>query len=29
MTTEDNDRLTRVGRDTPMGRLMRSYWTPA
>jgi phthalate 4,5-dioxygenase oxygenase subunit len=25
----DNERLTRVGPDTEMGRLMRSYWVPA
>jgi phthalate 4,5-dioxygenase oxygenase subunit len=25
----DNERLTRVGPDTEMGRLMRSYWAPA
>ena len=28
MTPEDNERLTRVGPDTPMGRLMRRYWQP-
>jgi phenylpropionate dioxygenase-like ring-hydroxylating dioxygenase large terminal subunit len=25
---EDNDRITRVGPDTPMGRLQRRYWLP-
>jgi phthalate 4,5-dioxygenase len=25
---DDNDRLTRVGPGTPMGRLMREYWLP-
>src|SRR5215470_4836057 len=30
MTTEtDNELLTRVGRGTPMGDLMRQYWIPA
>ncbi len=28
MREEDNQRLTRVGRGTPMGRLMREYWLP-
>jgi phenylpropionate dioxygenase-like ring-hydroxylating dioxygenase large terminal subunit len=26
---EDNDILTRTGAETPMGRLLRQYWTPA
>jgi hypothetical protein len=26
---EDNERVTRVGPGTPMGRVMRSYWMPA
>jgi phenylpropionate dioxygenase-like ring-hydroxylating dioxygenase large terminal subunit len=26
---EENDRITRVGPGTPMGRLMRRYWQPA
>jgi phenylpropionate dioxygenase-like ring-hydroxylating dioxygenase large terminal subunit len=26
---EDNERLVRVGRGTPMGELMRRYWLPA
>ena len=26
MTQEENDRLTRVGKGTPMGELMRRYW---
>jgi phthalate 4,5-dioxygenase oxygenase subunit len=26
---EDNERVTRVGRDTPMGKTMRRYWMPA
>src|SRR5688500_5979097 len=26
---EDNELITRVGRGTPMGELMRQYWTPA
>ena len=26
---EDNERLTRVGPGTPMGKLMRRYWQPA
>ena len=29
MRKEDNERLTRVGPDTPCGRLMRRYWQPA
>ncbi len=28
MSQEQNDRLTRVGPDTPMGRLLRRYWQP-
>ena len=29
LSTEDNERLTRVGPGTPMGDLMRQYWQPA
>jgi phthalate 4,5-dioxygenase len=29
LKTEDNERLTRVGRGTPMGALLRRYWHPA
>jgi phenylpropionate dioxygenase-like ring-hydroxylating dioxygenase large terminal subunit len=29
MTREDNDILTQTGPGTPMGALMRQYWTPA
>jgi len=29
LTKEDNDILTRVGAGTPMGNLLRRYWTPA
>jgi phenylpropionate dioxygenase-like ring-hydroxylating dioxygenase large terminal subunit len=29
LTPEENARLTRVGRDTPAGKLMRRYWQPA
>jgi phenylpropionate dioxygenase-like ring-hydroxylating dioxygenase large terminal subunit len=29
LTKEDNETLTRVGADTPMGALMRKYWLPA
>jgi nitrite reductase/ring-hydroxylating ferredoxin subunit len=29
LTKEDNDLLCRVGPDTPMGTVMRQYWTPA
>jgi phthalate 4,5-dioxygenase len=29
LTKEENDKLTRVGPDTPMGALMRKYWLPA
>jgi phthalate 4,5-dioxygenase len=28
-TLDENERLTRVGPGTPMGRLMREYWMPA
>ncbi|MFM9970324.1 MAG: Rieske 2Fe-2S domain-containing protein [Burkholderiales bacterium] len=28
LTRQDNESLTRVGPDTPMGRLMREYWLP-
>jgi 5,5'-dehydrodivanillate O-demethylase oxygenase subunit len=28
LTSETNDRLTRVGKGTPMGELMRRYWHP-
>lgn len=28
LTHEENDVLTRVSRDTPMGKLMRQHWTP-
>lgn len=28
LTTEENEILTRVGKDTPMGQLMRQHWTP-
>lgn len=28
LTVEENETLTRVGRDTPMGRLMRRFWLP-
>jgi len=28
LSREDNERLTRVGRGTPMGDLMRRYWQP-
>ncbi|MGH7090057.1 MAG: Rieske 2Fe-2S domain-containing protein, partial [Stellaceae bacterium] len=28
LSREDNERLTRVGPGTPMGTLMRRYWTP-
>ena len=28
LTTEENDRLTRVGPGTPMGNLLRRYWQP-
>ena len=26
---EQNEALTRIGPDTPMGALMRRYWVPA
>lgn len=29
LSKEDNERLTRVGPGTPMGRLLRRYWIPA
>jgi phenylpropionate dioxygenase-like ring-hydroxylating dioxygenase large terminal subunit len=29
LSREDNERLTRVGRGTPMGTLLRRYWIPA
>ena len=29
LTREENERLTRVGPETPMGNLMRRYWMPA
>jgi len=29
LTAEENERLCRVGPDTPMGRVLRRYWTPA
>jgi nitrite reductase/ring-hydroxylating ferredoxin subunit len=29
LTSQDNDILTRVGPGTPMGNLLRRYWTPA
>ncbi len=28
LSREDNETLTRVGRDTPMGRMQRAYWHP-
>ena len=28
LTTEDNELFTKVGPDTPLGRLMRWYWHP-
>jgi hypothetical protein len=28
LTPEENDRLTRVGRGTPMGELVRRFWLP-
>jgi 5,5'-dehydrodivanillate O-demethylase len=28
MTNDENDRLTRVGKGTPMGELLRRYWHP-
>jgi len=29
LTQEENERLCQVGPDTPMGRVLRRYWTPA
>jgi phenylpropionate dioxygenase-like ring-hydroxylating dioxygenase large terminal subunit len=29
LTQEENERLCRVGPDTPMGRVLRRYWAPA
>ncbi|HLH70720.1 MAG TPA: Rieske 2Fe-2S domain-containing protein [Candidatus Dormibacteraeota bacterium] len=29
LTTEENEVLCRVGPDTPMGKVLRRYWTPA
>ena len=29
LNNEDNERLTRTGRGTPMGELIRTYWLPA
>jgi phthalate 4,5-dioxygenase len=29
LTREENERLCRVGPDTPMGKVLRRYWTPA
>jgi phthalate 4,5-dioxygenase oxygenase subunit len=29
LSKENNELVTRVGRDTPMGNLMRAYWLPA
>jgi phthalate 4,5-dioxygenase oxygenase subunit len=29
LAREDNERITRIGRDTPMGTAMRRYWIPA
>ncbi len=28
LTAEENIQLTRVGKDTPMGELLRRYWYP-
>ena len=28
LSQADNDRITRVGRGTPMGEVMRRYWQP-
>ena len=28
LTAEENERLTRVGRETPMGELVRRFWLP-
>ena len=29
LSTEQNDLITRIGRGTPAGTLMRHYWQPA
>jgi phthalate 4,5-dioxygenase len=29
LTQEENDQITKIGRGTPMGTLMREYWVPA
>jgi len=29
LTREENELLTRVGRNTPMGKFMRQFWIPA
>jgi phthalate 4,5-dioxygenase len=29
LTVEENERLCKVGPDTPMGKVLRRYWTPA
>jgi phthalate 4,5-dioxygenase oxygenase subunit len=29
LSKEDNDRITRAGKDTPMGETLRRYWIPA
>ena len=29
LSREDNERITRVGRGSPMGSTMRRYWIPA
>ncbi|MGZ5897672.1 MAG: Rieske 2Fe-2S domain-containing protein [Xanthobacteraceae bacterium] len=29
LTKEDNERITRVGAGTPMGEMLREFWTPA
>ena len=29
LSQENNDRITRVGRGTPMGDMLRELWTPA
>src|SRR5438046_9615587 len=29
LTKEDNDRMTQVGPDKPLGRFFRRYWIPA
>ena len=28
LTTEENERLTKIGPNTPMGEVMRRYWHP-